>query len=200
MAGKTRSGIVAVYDWFATFASLAGIDPKEPQPASPTPVDSINLWPYFSGEVADSPRIELVYDHLMFVGEHTGCTYNGLVQVGPCNGGGAIRMGDLKLMVGTFGYAGLYGHFSPNASWNRNMTHMFLCTVDEPCLFNVSTPNGESHDLAAEMPEMVASMKARFLTYNSSYHPPSQPPAQEVDAYCEAALLNGGYSSPWRSG
>lgn len=109
MAGKTLDGIVAVWDWFATFAFLAGVDPKEPQSPSPTPVDSINMWGYFSGDVAESPRKELVYDHLMFSGEHSGCTFNGLVQVGPCNGAGAIRMGDLKLMLGTFGYAGLYG-------------------------------------------------------------------------------------------
>ena len=150
--------------------------------------------------MTNSPRIELVYDHLMFTGEHSACNYNGLIQVGPCDGGGAIRVGDLKLMIGTFGYAGLYGHFSPNASWARNMTHIYRCTVDQPCLFNVSTPNGESYDLAVEMPAMVKSMRARFLAYNSSYHPPSQPPKQENDAYCEAALLNGGYSSPWRGG
>ena len=40
--------------------------------------------------------------------------YAGLVQVGPCEGGGAIRRGDMKLMVGTFGYAGLYG---PSGGW-----------------------------------------------------------------------------------
>ena len=103
-------------------------------------------------------------------------------------------------MVGTFGYAGLYGHFSPNASWTANMTRMYRCSVEQPCLFNVSAPNSESHDLAAEMPAAVASMRARFVAYNASYHPPSTAPAPEVEAYCTAALINGGYSSPWRSG
>jgi hypothetical protein len=95
---------------------------------------------------------------------------------------------------------GLYGHFSPNASWSKNMTHIFQCSVASPCLFNVSIPNGESEDLALSLPRMVASMRKRFLSYNTSYHPSSMRPAEETDSYCQAALRNGGYSSPWRSG
>ena len=49
--------------------------------------------------MADSPRKELVYDHLMFTGEHSACTYNGLVQVGPCDGAGAIRVRDFPLTL-----------------------------------------------------------------------------------------------------
>ena len=66
------------------------------------------------------------------------------------------------------------------------------------CLFNVSEPNGESHDLASSMPAMVEKLRARFDSYAKEYHPPSHPPAMETDEYCAAALHNGGFSAPWR--
>lgn len=210
MAGATLDGIVAVWDWFATFAKMAGVDPTDPNPLAPTPVDSYDMWPYFTGSVSSSPRAEIVFDHLMFgpynksnAYSPSACTYGGLVQVGPCDGGGAIRVGDMKLMVGTFGYAGLYGHFSPNASWTNNMTSMYRCSVDQPCLFNVSSANlgnGESDDLSAVLPDVTARLKAKFLSYNASYHPGLRPPPGETNAYCAAVLANGGYSSTWKTG
>ena len=36
--------------------------------------------------------------------DFSACTYDGTVQVVPCRGAGAIRVGDWKLLVGTFGY------------------------------------------------------------------------------------------------
>jgi len=60
-------GIVHVADWFATFAALAGIDdPSDPdavQQGLPD-IDSINMWPYLTGENGDdglsSGRTELL--------------------------------------------------------------------------------------------------------------------------------------------
>jgi hypothetical protein len=63
--------------------------------------------PYFTGGVPTSPRTEYVYDNLNFTRDFSACVYDGTVQVVPCLGGGAIRVGDWKLMVGTFGYVRL---------------------------------------------------------------------------------------------
>ena len=60
-------GIVHVADWFATFAALAGIDdPSDPdavQQGLPD-IDSINMWPYLTGELGkdglSSGRSELL--------------------------------------------------------------------------------------------------------------------------------------------
>ena len=46
-------GMVHVADWFATFAALAGIDdPSDPDAAQQglPDIDSINMWPYLTGE------------------------------------------------------------------------------------------------------------------------------------------------------
>ena len=66
-AGKTLNGIVAIADLFTTFAALAGVDgTAEPNPESPSAVDGLDMWKYFSGANATSPRAEYVYDNLNF--------------------------------------------------------------------------------------------------------------------------------------
>jgi sialidase-1 len=200
VVGQELGGIVAIADFFSTFAALAGVKPTaEPNPASPTPVDGLNMWDYFTGSAKGSPRTEYVYDHLKFTKNFSACEYNGLIQVTPCNGGGAIRVGDWKLMVGTFGYAGHYGEYSPNASWKPAMQRMTLCSLEKPCLFNVGTGKDEAehHDVAATEPEIVARLLARFHAYDHEYHPDSTPQPEQMDARCRAVLDNGGWTSPW---
>ena len=65
--GKTLDGIVAIADLFTTFAALAGVDgTAEPNPESPSAVDGLDMWKYFTGANATSPRAEYVYDNLNF--------------------------------------------------------------------------------------------------------------------------------------
>eukprot|EP00401_Gymnodinium_catenatum_P075292 CAMPEP_0117504208 /NCGR_PEP_ID=MMETSP0784-20121206/24731_1 /TAXON_ID=39447 /ORGANISM="" /LENGTH=568 /DNA_ID=CAMNT_0005299557 /DNA_START=65 /DNA_END=1771 /DNA_ORIENTATION=- len=202
MRGRTLDGIVAIWDFFATFLGLAGVDPVEPNKLSPSPVDSYDMWPYLSGAIDVSPRTEIVFDHLMFNRAEIGACvnaagrkYGNITQILPCSGTGALRVGDYKLMVGTFGYAGHYGQFSPNASWRPDLVHLTLCSLTEPCLFNVTADIAEVHDLAAERPEIVAELLERFHAYDAEYHPPSEGPDKYLAEFCNAALHNGGFTT-----
>jgi hypothetical protein len=58
MRGKKLEGLTCVWDIYATFAHLAGADPTDHSAAAAglPPVDSINLWPYLSGQSKTSPR------------------------------------------------------------------------------------------------------------------------------------------------
>ena len=58
MRGKKLEGLTCVWDIYATFAHLAGADPTDHSAAAAglPPIDSINLWPYLSGQSAISPR------------------------------------------------------------------------------------------------------------------------------------------------
>ena len=50
--GTKLDGLVALADWYSTFAFLAGIvDPTDHAAAAAglPPIDSLNLWPYLSG-------------------------------------------------------------------------------------------------------------------------------------------------------
>ena len=61
MVGKKLDGFTHAADWYATFCSLAGVDPFDHRAAAAglPAVDSINLWPYWSGEERRSARRRL---------------------------------------------------------------------------------------------------------------------------------------------
>ena len=56
--GTVSHGLIGVEDWYGTFCHLAGIDSfDEVAAAAGLPrVDSVNQWPYLSGETVHSPR------------------------------------------------------------------------------------------------------------------------------------------------
>ena len=53
--GKPADGLAGIYDWSATFYALADATPPT------TGIDGLNLWPWLSGEAAQSPRKEVAY-------------------------------------------------------------------------------------------------------------------------------------------
>tara|TARA_A100001015_G_scaffold318595_3_gene438941 strand:+ start:1491 stop:1865 length:375 start_codon:yes stop_codon:yes gene_type:complete len=118
----------------------------------------------------------------------------------PCNESGSLIQGDLKLLVGEIGFADWYGHFTPNSSWTQNMSHITQCSVNKPCLFNITADKEEAYDLSAQQPATVAQLLQAFHSYDSHWHPPSDPPPDDVDAFCKVALSNGGFAVPWRDG
>merc|ERR1712194_697612 len=101
--------------------------------------------------------------------------------------------------MGIHGWAEHYGHFSPNSSWHKGLANLTQCSMDAPCLFNVSLRGDkeEQFDLAAERPDVVRDMLERYHTYDGEYHPPAEGPADEHALFCEAALKNGGFLTPW---
>jgi len=58
MRGKKLDGLVALWDWYATFASLAGVDPTDESAArlGLPPVDSVSVAAYVMGTASQSPR------------------------------------------------------------------------------------------------------------------------------------------------
>lgn len=112
--GKVADGLAGIYDWSATFYSMAGVSTPK------SGIDGMNLWPWLSGAVETSPRKEVV---LMLGGR------------------GAIRDEQYKIVVGRCcpeGYPGLCqrgGPRSPNASTHMNTTDVD-CT-EGPCVFDL---------------------------------------------------------------
>jgi arylsulfatase I/J len=64
MIGTKLDGLIALADYYATFAFFAGVDPTDhvATEAGLPPIDSLNLWPYLSGAQTSSPRTELWAD------------------------------------------------------------------------------------------------------------------------------------------
>merc|ERR1712176_1605452 len=169
MRGKERNGMMHITDWYATFCYLAGgINPNDENPNTPSQIDSINMWPYLSGMVDESPRNIIIHDHLM---------YTNTTQ-------GSIRNGKYKLVMMNESEAGWYGQFSPNESWHNSMADIYACSVDKPCLFDIVDDVTEHKDLSDELPDVVEEMVALFNSFNDEYHPPKKAPPDDKSGYC----------------
>lgn len=79
--------MIAAWDWYATLAHLANVDPTDKKAASAglPPIDSINIWSYLNGENSTSPRKELIlgsasgYQNTWGYGDGILATVDGLI-------------------------------------------------------------------------------------------------------------------------
>ena len=106
--GKHLSGPIHAVDWYSTFIALAGLDPTDNNPLSPSAVDGINQWPWLSGQIPQSLRNVVVLDHNLYQQQ------NGQAL-------GAIIVGKYKLLIGPQPWASWYwgpqnNFFNPNQS------------------------------------------------------------------------------------
>ena len=148
------SGIVHVADWYLTFANLAGADPFSDRERAPTPLDSHDMWPWLSGQVDESPRTEVVYDHRLM--DKSG-RFNYSAR-------GALRVGDWKIIVGTQPQASWYGQFSPIQTDPRLSLRYSACG-QTPCLYNLAADKTEHHDVFTENPSVSYSCRPSSVTF-----------------------------------
>lgn len=107
--GKTLFGPIHVVDWYATFITLAGLDPTDRNKLSPSPVDGINQWPWLSGQVSTSLRNVVILEHNLFKANAAGEAV------------GALIVNNYKLLIGPQPWSSWYGgpennYFTPNQS------------------------------------------------------------------------------------
>lgn len=172
--------MIHIADFYKTFLALAG-EPNATDQGGISPLDSVDVSDYLLGETETSARTFMVHDHF---GSGNSAT-------------GAIREGDLKLLVGKQAMATWFGDFSPNTSFVANSSATAAC-ADRPCLFNISSDPTEHHDLADVLPAEAARMLKVFESLDSDFHPPS-PKGSDEDGYCSAAAKHRGFMVPWRS-
>jgi arylsulfatase I/J len=114
--GAVEHGLITAWDWYATYASLANVEPTDPAAAAAglPPIDSINQWPMLSGTNSTSARAQFA------IGDTSTLNPNG---DGNTLVGGVI-FGDYKLLVGTedriyqIGQDTLTGPFWPNSRYS----------------------------------------------------------------------------------
>jgi hypothetical protein len=183
---------------------LAGLDPTAGEPNAPAPLDGIDAWPFVSGAAATSARRELVYSHRMFQFANTSKTpcYNVSTPEGAKCITGTVQRDRWKLVVGPIRQNGWFGWFSPNTTSPINKTSPVLtntaCPPDAPCLFNLNTSITEHEDVAAQNPQVVASMLVWFDELAAEYHPPMRNPPVDMDGYCAAVNGNFNFVGPWQ--
>ena len=170
MRGKKTEGYIHLADWYATFCSLAGVDPTDEKAikAHLPPIDSMNMWPLISGQNSTSPRVDIPV------------TLSTLIS------------GDYKILTGKVKEAGWTGPHYPNS------THSVDATLDcgEGCLYNIKVDPYEYHNLATEMPDVLKAMQQKLAEYQSTHFNPDR--GHVWPGACEAAVNKyGGYWGPF---
>ena len=145
----------------------------------------MDLWPWLSGAAENSPRTMTVYDHDMYKTDNASLAR------------GALRLGDLKVIVGKEHEASWYGLFSPNKTQKPDLSAT-TCSIEAPCLFDVKNDPSEHVDLAKSRPEDLQRLLDAFYKLADEYHPPKNNPPHEVEGYCNALHDNQGCVRPWR--
>ena len=204
--GKTSDGMIHIADWHATICDLAGVDPSVGEPGAVSPLDGLSAWPWVSGAQAYSNRVEVVYDHRMFknASDPSSVCLRVTTDAGEVRcANGALRVNQWKLVVGPEMQNGWFGWFSPNATTPINKTSPAMtdsaCPPSNPCLFDLSASITEHQDVAGDVryKAVLALMLKRFRALANEYHPPLDNPPVDLDGYCAAVALNGGFVGPW---
>ena len=98
--GTTEPGLIEIADWYTTFASLAGADPRDAAAAAAglPAVDGLDMWPLLSGANASSPRTHIILGSSDDSDKAGNTIVEGVIRADGCGGAGAGRgRGRLRL-------------------------------------------------------------------------------------------------------
>ena len=133
--GAVEDGYMHVCDWYATFCGLANVSDSDQHAVDHglPDIDALDMWPLISGQVDESPRIEIPI------------TRNTLIYR------------DYKFMNGVYKYAMWQAEVWPVSSTpNQSMLQgILLDCSQEPCLFNIAEDAEERIDIAHMHPNVV---------------------------------------------
>ena len=181
---------------YTTYCALAGVDPTDARAAAAglPPVDGVNLWPYISGAVTTSPRMEIPVGSA--AAEANLLNFNNTVVQA------LVRADGYKLLIGMTGQNIWTGPHYPNASTSWNDTGYHCGVPSTPptgkggCLFNVLSDPNEYSDVAADHPDIVAEMYARILELQATAFSPNR--GSDDGAACRASKNRwGGFWGPF---
>jgi arylsulfatase A-like enzyme len=167
-AGTVYMGLVHATDWRPTFAFLAGVQPDE---SGPYPLDGHSIWDAVASG-GPSPRNEVVMNIIKPSSNYNKtCTSPMAIYCnhsGHSASGAAIRQGQYKLVVGYAGWPDLRFQLPAATQPYGNTQQAMVDPADQTlrcadkCLFDVVADPGESEDLQAKLPEVVAKLEARL--------------------------------------
>ena len=174
MRGQKTDGYIHVADWFGTFCAIAGVNPTDEKAAKAglPPVDSLNMWPFISGQT-ESPRT------------HIPISYYTLIS------------GDYKILLGSVPQAGWTGPQYPNqTATNGNGIFTTEECGSTGCLYNIKEDPEERTNLATQMPAKLKEMELLLKAYQCTYFNPDRGPISPMA--CQMALTTyGGFFGPF---
>lgn len=202
----THHGVVSIADWYATFASLAGVDPTDERAkaAGLPAIDSRDQWDAIVGTNHSTVRDDAL--HLSSA---------------------AVLKWPFKLVTGKQPYTAWTSPTYPNCSTVRNVTDgkdgpgfadfkvfnvpmkfetetlsdrilwVYDCGYAPGCLFDLSKDPTEHHDLAGDPAyvDVVSHLVEKLAEMNRTIYDPDRG-NMSIDA-CEVAIRNGGFLGPF---
>eukprot|EP00750_Incisomonas_marina_P001269 INCI1106.2.p1 GENE.INCI1106.2~~INCI1106.2.p1 ORF type:complete len:597 (+),score=61.47 INCI1106.2:143-1933(+) len=195
--GSKSNILSAVWDWYATFAGLIGVDPTDTRAENYglPPIDSIDLSKAlglrFAGKAIPStlhdtsePRDEIsIGTDLINVSGFGSTRVQGLI------------MQKWKLLVGPVSMAGWQGPIFPNMSTNWLGQNDILDCGSMGCLFDLDRDPEERDNLVATFPEIADIMRERILQLNAAVYNPDR--GVDDGSACRAALARGQVWGPF---
>ena len=173
MRGQKTDGYIHITDWYATFCAMAGVDPTDDKAAEAKlpPIDSLNMWPFLSGQTSTSPRTDVPL------------SYSSLIS------------GDYKIITGHIGYSVWEGPQYPNTTTVEKKIHIEeVC--GEGCLFNIKEDPNEYENLASKSTTILKDMQAKLEKYQKTHFNPDR--GKNSPKACEKALNDyGGFWGPF---
>jgi arylsulfatase I/J len=173
--GTKKAGLSALWDWYATFAAIGDIDPYDARAAlAQLPkVDSVNLWPYISGETDVPPRKELelgLPSGWRAVWSGPRASVNGIIV-------DEGEDGLWKLLINEVPMDAWQGPSFPNttdpADWGTSPEFAFADCANG-CLYNILTDPSEHVNLAAEHPDRLQALRELAGAYNGTVFSPNR--------------------------
>jgi len=204
MRGTVITGLMAGWDWYATWAHLAGVDDITDHRAAKANlpgVESINMWGLLSGSTKASPRTQVAIGSNLGGDEHY--DPSGRTEAGMTTVAGLLRP-PYKLLLGLglpgdiMDMAGHPGPQSPNNSvavnW-RNITQTCGRTPETGCLYDVYNDPSEYNNLASTEPAIWHEMMAMIQELDKDVFSPVR--GVDDGTACKQAGRNGGFWGPY---
>lgn len=196
--GTKQEGLIAAWDWYATFAAIAGIqDPRDHRATAKglPDIDSFNMWPLLSGATEVSPRHELVIGD---ADDPPNLPYSLGGSLGQTIVGGLIQ-GQYKVVRGNVSQSGWTGEMFPNssASYNPSSSYQYCGSTPETgCMYNIYEDPNEYTNIAPNQSALFYAMSAKMDEYQKGVLSPYR---GDVDpAACDTAMnVYGGHWGPW---
>jgi leishmanolysin-like peptidase len=215
--GTSSRTLLAIYDWYPTFCRLAGITDEycvseHDQLAEVAPLDGVNAWELLiRGDGGDDDGGQ---ERPPSCWANRGGPRANEVLLGVGLGKeGALRQGDMKIIVGKPGMDGWSAQY-PGSTEARSPgeNNDSLCTGEVPCLFNITNDPTEENNLAHAMPELTEALAQRYkelaaamtvpngyedqlanLVWDGSYHVPRYENTEACDV-----VRKTGFWMPWK--
>ena len=200
LRGTKNEEFMHLADWYATLCAIAGVDPTDTKAAAANlpPIDSLNMWPMLSGQVKNSPRMEIPLGSSDNADNAGNTIVQGFIDVNKTS-----NTYGLKLILGSVDPAFFQGPVYPNISSTVKPPHLVCGDPDgivgakgPGCLFDIVNDPYELTDISSQYPGHVAGLRNKIKDLQKNVYNPDR--GGKDPAFCTTGYKKyGGFVGPW---